>query len=702
MDKNLDETPIPPASDANVQQTSTSALPDFNRSRSILKGVMNASSSILRRSEDDLNAKSSNTKTRNIGFTVANAEKVEVEITQEPRESARKSDAFLEPPLIRKSKRSVSVLEVDGPVSGEEENANPNENTKTSLKSQNSFNSSGTDSQGVGKPLVEILSSKLYFFRMVFYAFFLNALLIGYTGLLVSTEGFMIKLPWIRIDDIAQILMVSLMAYVQYVTYYATNDALAVYFGMLLAQPRGYTAAVVGMVQGNLLEKILFSSAISVRSKAKRILNRLSFGYLLHVSFMVIPIMAALELTKAVRETDSGTLSCLIYHQRGQQADRGWPTFELEMGVGEYVFGTSIGNLRSQEDVPTTTFIMAPQLTDTCLDGTTISGDGFIATITTDCICSGSPNASDLISNGVPSADAATFASHHQTLGFARGMVNGVYLHGDSMSIHSLITGTNVCGGGMSRPLPVCVTNITDLRHALIRMVYMTDGTPASIAAKKATILEKKGKADIEWLYKGYLYTMGNRIAPLEMPGLFPNTVNPLLWWATVSTLQISPSMLEAGLETTFALMNKAVIQRSFGAEGYLCPQTIVIPDERVARVGGLGLRFLLIFSGAQMVVHICCFYVLYKWLLQQKPILPAIRFVSEKELFTVMIATGAFSQLLNDLSATYEPGHFWPKFDATLRVGESITTLEDPERGVIVIDRPKMVGDLSFAKYYQ
>jgi hypothetical protein len=569
-------------------------------------------------------------------------------------------------------------------------------------KSMDSFNSGGTGLDGnSGKPLVENNSTKFFFFRFTMLAFLLNVVLVLFGVSLRSSEGFLIKIPWIELDEVGPIMLVTLMWATHILTYTAFNDALSVYFGMLLCQTRGFAVSVTGLIQGNLLQKIVYASQLSIRSKAKRIATRLSFVFLLHSALLVIPLVAVFEIMTTVRVTDAGGLSCIIYHQNGKQNDRGWPTLQVEMGVGEYVFGTSIGNLRSQEDVEKTNFVMAPQLTDTCNDGTTISGDGFMMNIFTECTCAGSSNASDLINNGIPAADAATFSDLFASLGRSQGMVHGVYMNGQDMSIYTLLSRTNVCGGGMSQPVPVCQTNLTDIHVADIEMKYMTDGTPASIAAKKARILKVKEKADMEWLYKGYTWIMNGRIAAVEMPGLYPNTVNPLLWWTTQNTMEVSASLLEAGVETTIALMNKAVIQRSFNVEGKLCPQTVVITDERVARTNDVGLRYILIFAGGQFAMQVLCAIVFVYWTLHKIPIIPGIRFVREKTSFMILASSPSVTPYLAGLTATFEPNHFWPKFDMTMRVGESIHTLDDPDYGMIVIERPKMVGDLSFSKSY-
>jgi hypothetical protein len=694
MDREIIEIP-----DTNIEAKSTS-----DGSRSILKPGM---SSNLKLETGSLDGQMNRMKkrSRSIGFAMSgmNPDKIEALKAQEANGDAESdNDSRRDAPSLG---GSVSFVEpaINSPLDTPEaiEVSKRMRKAKGSEKSFDSFNSGGSGPNSSGKPLVENISSKFLFFRSAVLAFFLNALLFVYAIVLVSPQGFLIKIPMIQLDEVAPVMLVTLMFVIHISTYHAFNDALSVYFAMLLTHPKGFPVSVTGLMQSSFLQKLFYSAQISVRSKAKRVLSRASLAYLIHVCFLITPILAVLEMRTTVRETDGGTLSCIEYHQKGRQHDRGWPTFQLEMGVGEYVFGTSIGILRSQEDVPFTTFIMPPQLTDTCNDGTTISGNGFIAHISTSCNCAGSPNATDLMYSGIPAADAQTFQELFSSLGFSKGMVNGIYQDRDTMTIHSLIANSNVCGGGMSTPVPVCSTNITGLSHALIKMVYMTDGTPASIAAKHATILETRSLANMTWLFRGYEFAMGSRIAALEMPALFPSTVNSLLWWTTQSTLQISASLLEAGIETTVSLLNKAVIQRAFGTEGKLCPQTVVIPDERVARTTGDGLRYILVFALAQTVAHLFCGVIFLIWVFHKRPIVPAIRFVKERSYFAIFSSGLAFNSCLSDLTATFEEGHFWPKFEMTMRVGESIHTLDDPDYGTIVIDRPKMVGDLSFTKLY-
>jgi hypothetical protein len=80
-----------------------------------------------------------------------------------------------------------------------------------------------------------------------------------------------------------------------------------------------------------------------------------------------------------------------------------------EMGVGEYVFGSSLGILRSENGTPNTTFVLSPQLIDVCEDGTTLIGNGFATVISTSCACVSSSEIQALEMGGVNALISAGF-----------------------------------------------------------------------------------------------------------------------------------------------------------------------------------------------------------------------------------------------------------------------------------------------------
>lgn len=169
--------------------------------------------------------------------------------------------------------------------------------------------------------------------------------------------------------------------------------------------------------------------------------------------------------------------------------DRGWPAIETTMGAAEFVFGSSLGVLRSEQNVDNTTFVFGPQLIDNCDDSTTITGNGYVTTISTQCVCASSSSNTSLSAAGVDSSIMAQFQSQVAALGSIPGMaLSFAQVSNTSITITHALTGTAVCGGGNSLitdpPLPVCYTILSDHRGAVATMQYMTDGTPASIAPK--------------------------------------------------------------------------------------------------------------------------------------------------------------------------------------------------------------------------
>ena len=87
-----------------------------------------------------------------------------------------------------------------------------------------------------------------------------------------------------------------------------------------------------------------------------------------------------------------------------------------------------------------------------------------------------------------------------------------------------------------------------------------------------------------------------------------------------------------------------------------------------------------------------------YGWWMREHPVLPANDSIN----FAVHTTkNGAIMSRIKVLSSNVETGLVWGRLDVVLRVGESTMTADDPERGVLVMDRPRLVTDLSYSKLY-
>jgi len=276
---------------------------------------------------------------------------------------------------------------------------------------------------------------------------------------------------------------------------------------------------------------------------------------------------------------DKGVLSCIIYSETGEMIDRLFPNLQVEMGGGEYLFGTSFGIMRSENPTyPSSMFVLSPQLDDSCNDGTTIVGSGYSINISTSCSCAASYSSTDLVTAGVDSTIVSSYIAGLNSLGYSQGMVSYMTLNGDAINITQSLTATGQCGGvsSSSPPVLVCQTSMFNHRQVTAVMEYITDGTTSSIAAAYVSIRSIGDVGDISWPYNSLLNMLGGQLSTIALPTTYPGSVNTLLWWTTTNFQGISNTDLEPGLEAYWSLISRASWQRSFSTSGESCVQSII------------------------------------------------------------------------------------------------------------------------------
>ena len=159
---------------------------------------------------------------------------------------------------------------------------------------------------------------------------------------------------------------------------------------------------------------------------------------------------------------------------------------------------------------------------------------------------------------------------------------------------------------------------------------------------------------------------------------------------------------LEPGMETAIALMMRAAIQRSYVVRGGFCTQNIEDPTTVTLTIGGYGFVLGLLWVIFQLCVNVLAFVAYIPWLMNPYPILPAIQAAQDPIIFSLLSSKNAVtSSKMRGMSSNIDGALMWPKMDIILRVGESVLTAEDPERGVVLLDKPKMVTDMSYDKTY-
>lgn len=316
---------------------------------------------------------------------------------------------------------SRSKLVVDGtPVDSKpiEQNAldnKPAEQNDEKNEKQKSFASLASSGSGTGfgrgKELTETFWFKVFQMKWWFASLLANILTLVAFCELTSERGMFLGFGGSTFQESAPVFFEVWMHLTHILTDFALQNSLAAYFGYLLSSKKGYSIVVCGFIQSNVFEKITFGSKLSFRSIARKPLTRIGGLIAIHTALLLATMFAPTQISTNTFRVDQGTLSCLQYEQLGEYFDRGFPTVEVEMGGAEYVFGTSLGNLRSEEPVDQTIFAIGPQLLDSAQDGSTIFGKGFVDHIFTNCICTGRSSVDHLIQAGAPAEIASTLST---------------------------------------------------------------------------------------------------------------------------------------------------------------------------------------------------------------------------------------------------------------------------------------------------
>jgi hypothetical protein len=566
-------------------------------------------------------------------------------------------------------------------------------------KSMDTVQSGGSLGGEGGKLVDDSLLRKVTFLTSVIIAVASNVGLMVLLIVLRSEEGFHIHFHELEIplEQITPILLVSTMMVVYATTYMGFTDSIAVLSGRLLVRPQGYPISIIGYVQSSFWEKWMFQSKLPHGRTHSRFIGRIQIIYLFQVSFIVLLIPAALEINSSWRNIEDGTKSCLVYHQRGPQSDRGWPTVHVSMGQAANLFGNTLGVLRSQQAVENTTFVVGPQIISS--GNTMLVGDGFTMKISTQCSCV--PSLQEIHVVGIPQADIRAFVNATQSLGLAMGLVHGLYYVNNRLLIQTVLSQTQVCGERKRNPvIPICTTVFSDLKHAQIRVDYQHDGFSSTSIAQKVTVEREESAADMAWFFQGFQWFFGDRITAIEVPQ-GRNMINPLLWWATSTEQDISPSLIEEGLETMFAIQSKTVMQRTFLTKGTSCRQIVTLLDEVTSRLTPTGAWILTSFCIGQGAVQLICICIGIAWILEKEVSFPAVELVKYPSAIMGYLQSNNLLPRIEELGGNHEEGTFWPRMDITLRLAECISTIDDPERGKLVLDKPKLVSAISRTKIF-
>jgi hypothetical protein len=235
---------------------------------------------------------------------------------------------------------------------------------------------------GYGRELSETLSTKLYEMLPCFLALVFDILLLVFVISLNGDVAIGVSTSFAR--SFGPVIFEVVLLFSNIFTTQAIDRGYQAYIGKTLAK-HGTSMAVCGFSQVSSIFKLNFANNLSLNSSVRKVLARISYLWiLLDIMKILSPIPATALYSHDLTEK-FGTSSCIEFNQNGIPFDRLWPDIAVEAGVAELVFGTSIGNLRSENDTDITIGVVGPQLVGAVEDGDTITGNGFTADMLTRC-----------------------------------------------------------------------------------------------------------------------------------------------------------------------------------------------------------------------------------------------------------------------------------------------------------------------------
>ncbi|KAJ3330628.1 hypothetical protein HDU91_003524, partial [Kappamyces sp. JEL0680] len=238
-----------------------------------------------------------------------------------------------------------------------------------------------------------------------------------------------------------------------------------------------------------------------------------------------------------------------------------------------------------------------------------------------------------------------------------------------------------------------------------VSMSYMNDGIQtARNTPNVATLLSTTGAADITWLYQAFInaFGSGNQTSSHQLVGFYPGTVNPMLWWATPNLMVLAPSALSGGIETALAMVAKIGIGRTYSTQGQNCINSVQNQASSTVGLNDQGFLLGVSFLIVEFFILLFSLLCMLPWMWSTIPIYPAIRLIEDRTYFSIMVSKNSTAAaIVKDAGGLSENSDIWPRLDTSFKVGESRSTADDDEKGLIVLDKPRMVAPLKWGKQY-
>ncbi|KAI8621022.1 hypothetical protein BC830DRAFT_1058694 [Chytriomyces sp. MP71] len=481
----------------------------------------------------------------------------------------------------------------------------------------------------------------------------------------------------------------------------------AIFISMLMTNRSGYGLVSCGFIQAKPLERLQYAQSLSLNSTCRKTLERVAYLWILLELLKALSPFAATDVFNMPIRTLSGSVNCIVFDANpSKTTDRTYPTLESSSGTAEFLFGRALGCMRSERGDcgEGSLFAFGPQLDGAVNDGDAVAGEGFAMKIATHCQCMDISLPEAVTQGYLTMKDQAIVLDWVQ-----KGLpypflvlMQNMNITGNSFLSTTVLGGAQTCGGYSMFVLPVCTTNISSFENAMIVSSYATDGTTASIALVASDIYgnsTNSRSAITSQDIRNALAAILPPSAPYELVPNIPGLGNALMWWMSTDLRAFDPTLLPQGMETMYAVILRAGIQRTFNTFGSSCLREVFRNDATTVSFNTRGTLTVYVIGGLQLLISAFSFLLASVWFFSPSPLGPAIRIVTQPMYFISLLCESPFWFNLQG-TGNAQSHVMWQQLDTIARIGESLDTLDEPI-GRLRIDRPRLVKSLANGRIY-
>ncbi len=160
---------------------------------------------------------------------------------------------------------------------------------------------------GRARPLVETLTNKLLKMKTVLFSTFVNAALFGIMAnvLYKKNVGFVLEYSPSQVLIFGSLFTYVLLRICDITARASLDYSTATLFGYMLSSEKGFSLTGAGFLQTPFYSKVSFAQRLPIKSVFKKMLERMSWIWVLYSVVCVFPIFIATQLESiAISETN--------------------------------------------------------------------------------------------------------------------------------------------------------------------------------------------------------------------------------------------------------------------------------------------------------------------------------------------------------------------------------------------------------------